>query len=178
MKTKELLTLSLSAVLMFGCTKEKDELINVHDPELGSAKSCPQQTVHYTALAFTSWIPGHIGFATGQLKTVWEQCNNKPPHNLLPTCGTGPAAMQTSYCFTANDVCTILQEQGTNCFSYPNITYAEQQKIIQWAVAKANLVRPNCPTGGKMSLWTLGFLRDTNIPDGFCFTAKYYCCPR
>lgn len=167
----------LSAVALAGCAREQPIQPSSAE-ELVQPKACPQQTVHYTGLAFTSYIPGHPGFATGQLKNVWEGCYNKPPHNLLPTCSNGPAAMQTSLYFTCDDVCSILQAQGNNCAGYPNISYAQQQLIINWAVNQANLVRPNCPSGGKMALWTLGFQRDTNFPDGFCFTARYYCCPR
>jgi hypothetical protein len=126
-------------------------------------------TIHYTALANISGPP--LGYCPGRLQDVWLNCYGG---GAYPTCKNGSAPQFDTRSALA---CESIENILGVWTGYPNVTYAQQRAIIDWARAQANLNKPSCSNGGQMILWDLGFCRDAFVYDAICVSAKYYCCP-
>lgn len=159
--------------LMSACTQEKSLDPDQPAPDNTILKyPCPQATVPYTDLAAFSSSPQ--GFCSGQLKEVWDQCyGGMAP----PVCKPGQTPVTTDVFINCETLENIIGGGGA-WPGYPNVTYAQQRTIIDWAIAQANASpsRPTCANGQAGRLYYLGFCRDTNIPNGICIRAKFYCC--
>lgn len=171
MKTIVIIPALVSVFVLVGCRKESVPEVKMNAGTYPKTACGPayQNTVDYTALAAIGGSGS--GFCTGKLKVVWENCYGG---------GTYPSCKNTSYQVITSTVNPVSCEQIYNILTpwtnYPNVTYAQQCAIIDWAKAQANASRPSCQGGGPMTLYDLGFCRDPFIPSALCITAKYYCC--
>lgn len=164
---QELLGLSF-LVMLLSCSKsdlaEQPIPSTTDSPELKA--SCPQQTVHVSALATTGGGPSWN--CTGQLTTVWKRCYSQ--FNLKCT------APSTYYSVTNSVGCWTYTALAVNSNGI-YFTYQDQRDIIDAVKAAALASIPSCPSGGQMQLVDLFFCEDPNFPDvGFCAGAKYACC--
>lgn len=152
--------LGIMAATWVGCQKETDTLSQATVPGL-EPKLCPQQTVHYTALAIIAAPPTP---ATGQLNTVYHQCFG------VPVCGSFINPTNNVY-LTTNQITSI-----TTIANYPNVSYSEQVAIINYFRNIAIANAPICSGTKKKVITDINFYRDPFVPNAVAAWANYACC--